>query len=273
MNTEPLVTIILPAYNAGNFIDQAVQSVIDQSYTNWELIIINDGSTDGTAAYLGSISHPAIRVIHQQNRGVSAARNAGLSVASGEFVAFLDADDTFPKNSLDVRVKYLMRNQDVQIVGGWVRIMNSTLGMLKYAKKPNYRGRLLPRLLALDNQIFSGICCLIRRDALISEKFDEHMTHCEDLLFLIRISARKGILYGSVNDYIYNYRAHDESATTREDAWRAGFINLIKKIRGVEGITYNMTIVLRFKVIVMLVKWHLKTKTLKNIHQLFALVI
>lgn len=272
MSREPLVTIILPAYNADLYIREAIQSVLDQTYNNWELIVINDGSTDKTGSLVGEFEDQRISLAEQYNSGVSCARNVGLSLAKGEYITFLDADDTFTKKSLEVRVKFLELNQDVQIVGGGVRIMDSALQSMKSTKNPNYQGKLLPRLLALDDQIFSGVCFLIRSDFLISEMFDGCMTHCEDLLFLIRISARKGIIYGSVNEYIYNYRVHDLSATTKEDAWRAGYINLIKKIRKIEGLTYRMTIVIRIKVFFMLTKWHLKRKTFKNIHQLFDIL-
>jgi glycosyltransferase involved in cell wall biosynthesis len=76
-----LVSIITPAYNAERYLPDAVASVLDQSYTDWELIIINDGSTDGTSDYLSTLIDPRIRVINQSNAGVGVARNAGLEAA------------------------------------------------------------------------------------------------------------------------------------------------------------------------------------------------
>jgi len=269
---HPMVTVIIPVFNGEKYIAEAIQSVLDQTMADFELIIINDGSTDNTASIIASFGDNRIIYIEQENSGVSAARNMGLEQAKGEFVSFLDADDAFPEESLDVRVKYLMENKDIQIVGGGIRIMNTALEILEDAKTPNYRGLFLPKLLRLDGQVFAGICYLFRRAIIISERFDEGMTHCEDYLFLISIAAKHEVQYGSVCDFIYNYRVHCESASIKEAAWRTGFISLIKKTSRIDGISYGMTIIMRLKVIIMLMKWHIKRRTVKNIHQLFDVV-
>jgi teichuronic acid biosynthesis glycosyltransferase TuaG len=91
-----LVSIIMPVFNAGQFIEQAVQSVLDQTYGNWELLIVNDGSTDDSLHVVQKFNDERIFIFHQANRGVSAARNAGLANMRGEFFCFLDADDILP---------------------------------------------------------------------------------------------------------------------------------------------------------------------------------
>ena len=96
------ISVILPTYNNGKYIERAVNSVINQEVEELELIVINDGSTDNSAEILEDLAgkHSCIRVITQENRGVSAARNAGLDAASGEFVDFLDGDDTFRPDAI-----------------------------------------------------------------------------------------------------------------------------------------------------------------------------
>ena len=99
----PLVTIVMPAYNAGATISAAVESVRAQTVSDWELVIVNDGSTDETASLCDTMAaeDPRIRVLHKANAGVSAARNDGMDAAAGEWIAFLDADDLYEPEYLE----------------------------------------------------------------------------------------------------------------------------------------------------------------------------
>lgn len=102
-DNHPLVSVILPVYNGEKFLATAISSVLSQSYQNWELLVVDDGSTDDTPAICDSFSmmDPRITVFHQENGGVNAARAKGVDNASGEFLTFLDADDTFSSDALD----------------------------------------------------------------------------------------------------------------------------------------------------------------------------
>ncbi len=96
-----LFSVIIPVYNGEKFIDEAIRSVLEQTETDWELVVMNDGSADNTAAHLDAYRNdPRIRVLSQTNQGVSAARNNGIKAARGEYYAFLDADDIWFKNHL-----------------------------------------------------------------------------------------------------------------------------------------------------------------------------
>jgi len=102
MPQHPVISIIMPCYNAGNTVQSSIASVYEQTFKNIELIVINDGSSDDSPMLLAELAqiHDTLRVIHQPNAGVSAARNTGLSVARGEFIAFLDADDSWAPDCL-----------------------------------------------------------------------------------------------------------------------------------------------------------------------------
>jgi teichuronic acid biosynthesis glycosyltransferase TuaG len=274
MNSRNIVvSIILPVYNSERYIREAIQSVIDQSFQEWELIVINDGSSDRTGLIVSAFNDSRIISIEQANSGVSISRNMGLLLAKGEFITFIDADDTFPHTSLELRINYLNENKDIDIVGGALRIMNADLNAVIGSKNPHYRGPFLPKLLALDDQIYSGICYLARKSIIKSEKFDEEMTHCEDLFFWIKVSVNNMAYYGSIDNYIYNYRIHDASATHADYAWRKGYIELIKRIDVLENLSYLATFSMRFKIAIMLMKWHFKRKTIKDITQIFKLMI
>ena len=102
-----MISIITPAYNAASHLEAALNSVLAQTWSDWEWVIVNDGSTDGTAAFLDALDEPRIRVVHQANGGVSAARNVGLDLARGDYVTFLDADDVLPPDALEQRAAFL----------------------------------------------------------------------------------------------------------------------------------------------------------------------
>ncbi len=106
--SEPLVSIIIPAYNSEAYISQTIESVMGQTYKNWELLIIDDGSTDKTSEVIKTfLQEKKIRYIHQSNAGVSAARNRGIEHAGGDYIAFLDSDDFWLPENLSKKVAVL----------------------------------------------------------------------------------------------------------------------------------------------------------------------
>lgn len=226
----PVVSIILPAYNAENYIGEAVLSVFRQTLENWELIIVNDGSKDGTRDYLDTITDLRIKIIHQDNRGVSSARNRALDVIEGQFVTFLDADDVLPPRSLEVRVKYLFENPEVDVVDGVVSIRNEVLTMDMNTYRPYYHGELLPRLSRLDSRVFFNIAYMLRANKIGSLRFHQDMSHAEDLLFYMEFSCANKCIYGHVNEPIYIYRKNSGSAMSNIDGLEKGYLKLIESI-------------------------------------------
>ena len=115
---NPLVSVIMPAYNAEKYIDEAIDSVISQTFANWELIIVNDGSTDDTQkiveAYVSSDTR--IKLINQENKRLGAARNEGIKNANGEWVAFLDADDLWINTKLEKQLAAAAEQPDAGVI-------------------------------------------------------------------------------------------------------------------------------------------------------------
>ncbi|TAF74499.1 MAG: glycosyltransferase family 2 protein [Bacteroidetes bacterium] len=107
MNQKPLVSIIIPLYNADKYLSETIKSVINQTYTHWELLIINDGSTDQSLEVARKFVSAKIKVFDQENKGAGAARNFGLKEAKGEYIQFLDADDLLSSNKIEVQVRLL----------------------------------------------------------------------------------------------------------------------------------------------------------------------
>ena len=100
VNSAPKVSVIIPTYNRADMVGDAIQSVIDQTYHSWELIIVDDGSQDNTSEVVAQFSDPRIRYIYQENKKLPAARNTGIRASSGEYLVFLDSDDLFMPDKL-----------------------------------------------------------------------------------------------------------------------------------------------------------------------------
>ena len=134
---RPLVSVIIPVYNGEDFIREAIENILSQKYPALEIIIINDGSTDSTEAIINKL--PAdIRYFTQDNSGPSAARNKGIRDASGEFITFLDADDLWPENNLNIMVDEMLRNPDMEVIRGYAQLMeiNKASGCYDYLGNP-----------------------------------------------------------------------------------------------------------------------------------------
>src|SRR4051794_17886995 len=119
------VSIVMPAYNTGRFITEAIESVLAQRYRNWELVIIDDGSTDNTGSIIEGFTDPRIVALRQPNGGLTSARNLGLSNVSGDWVLFLDSDDLLRPDALDVLIEaaWARRARTPAVVyGDYVRI-------------------------------------------------------------------------------------------------------------------------------------------------------
>jgi glycosyltransferase involved in cell wall biosynthesis len=131
LEPTPLVSVIMPLYNAEKHVAEAIQSVIDQTYPCWELIIVNDGSTDNSLAVARQFESDKIKVYSQENRGASAARNYGYSFAKGEYIKFFDCDDILSTNMLEVQVARLINNKNCVASSLWGRFYNNNLNTFK----------------------------------------------------------------------------------------------------------------------------------------------
>lgn len=136
---NPLVSVIMPLYNAAPFVEEAVLSVLNQSYTNLELIVVNDGSTDNSMEVLGRIHDPRLRVISQINQGAQVARNRGISESRGEYLKFLDADDVLYPEALATQVEQMADLADNESVFGDFDILDEK-GCVIHQNRPDWSG-------------------------------------------------------------------------------------------------------------------------------------
>lgn len=202
--SEQLVSILMPAYNAQTYLREAIDSVIAQTYPHWELIVVNDGSTDATAAMIDGYEDPRIRVFHKSNGGIGSARNLALEHARGRFMCGLDADDVFPPNSLASRLKVFNDHPDADIVDGTVLFLDKELKQRLRTYVPNFDGDPYDELVRLNSSCFMGFSWMVRWNPDMRYRFLEHLTHGEDLCFYLDYC--RGRRYKYTHETILLYR-------------------------------------------------------------------
>ncbi|MEO5998775.1 MAG: glycosyltransferase family A protein, partial [Chitinophagaceae bacterium] len=133
-----IVSVVVTCYNQAKFIKESINSILKQTYSNWECIIVDDGSVDNTGMIVNDyLSDIRIKYIYQQNSGVSAARNAGIAQSSGEYVQFLDGDDILEERKFELQVSFLEQNPIVDIVYGSTRYFYDGVFKKKYLLDSN----------------------------------------------------------------------------------------------------------------------------------------
>lgn len=134
----PLISVILPVYNGERFLGEAIESILNQSFRNFEFIVINDGSTDSSASILDSYQRrdPRLLVYHQENRGLVESLNRGCGLAQGRYIARMDSDDISVKNRLDLQLEFMDKHPDVGVLGGAVEIINTVGTSLRISVNP-----------------------------------------------------------------------------------------------------------------------------------------
>lgn len=179
-----LVSIIIPAYCAEEFITRCVQSCIEQTYSYLEIIAINDGSKDSTLSLLKSIDDDRIKIIDKQNEGVGRARNDGLKQATGDYVLFLDADDYLPKNAIATLVNAAKANDADFVFGGYTIETHSGLKHVK----PKYNKKLdILDNFYIDNIVSSPWAKLFKRDIIHKYSIEfENFKIMQDSIFNLR---------------------------------------------------------------------------------------
>jgi len=187
----PRVSVVLPTYNRGWILEQAVESVLGQDYANLQLIVVDDGSTDDTS-HLLSTFEDRITVIRQVNRGVSAARNAGIRAATGELIALLDSDDTWLPGKVTAQVSFFSNHPDVLVCQTqeiWIRNGVRVNPGKRHRKEA---GMIFERSLALCLVSPSAV---MMRSSLLDEVglFDETLPACEDYDLWLRIAWKHPI--------------------------------------------------------------------------------
>lgn len=230
MGDEPLISIVMPAWNAAEFIPAAIASVRQQTWRNWELLVVDNGSTDGTADMVRSFRDDRIWLLHEHKRGVSHARNAALKELRGEFYCFLDADDVLPATSLADRAALLLADRSVHFADGGVQAFDESDSIL-WERSPRYRGPSpLHELFTISDSCFLGTTWMIRRSTEEVPLFDTAMTHAEELFYYMTIAHRGA--YDHVVSPVLRYRVRPGSAMSDIVGLHEGYRQLLVNMHG-----------------------------------------
>jgi glycosyltransferase involved in cell wall biosynthesis len=193
---KPVFSVVMPMYNVEQYVQASIQSVLDQSYPNFEILCINDGCTDATMAIVNQFSDARIRIINQENRGLSGARNTGINHCQGLYVAFLDSDDLWHKDKLKCHLEHFRRNPDIAIAYSASEFINEEGELLGIGQHPKLK-HITPQDIFCRNPIGNGSAAVFRhsvlmqmgqQDGLRTTYFDEHLRQSEDVDFWLRVA-------------------------------------------------------------------------------------
>lgn len=251
----PEISIIVPVYNTERFVSKCIESILGQTFEDFELILIDDGSTDqsGDICDKYATKDSRVKVIHQKNTGVSAARNRGLDVAQGNYLYFVDSDDYLESNALEIIYPYFF-DSDIDMVcfGFQYRDENYNLIRLnEYTQKVLIREELIEEFFKSPNRL-NGSCWnkIFRKEKISALRFDETVSYSEDWIFLFEAiyCCRQGI---TIPYCLYNVIEREDS-TTRKNVINGmynivlGFERLYRKVldtnKSLESLALNKLI-------------------------------
>ena len=186
----PKISVIIPAYNAEKTIKETIESVLSQTLSQFEIIVINDGSQDKTLEVVSRILDPRLKVLSYPNAGVSVSRNRGISQAAGDYVSFLDADDLWTPDKLETQLKALQANPKAAVAYSWTDWIDESGQFLRSGGHISVNGDVYAKLLLRDF-VESGSNPLIRRQALTEVGgFDKSLNLAADWDMWLRLAAR-----------------------------------------------------------------------------------
>lgn len=242
MTKQKTVTVIIPTYNRMQYLDRALSSVYEQTRVPDQIIVVDDGSTDTTCAHIKS-NHPHLTYLHQDNQGVSAARNCGIAKADSDYIAFLDSDDVWLPQKLEYQLQQM--DQETQCMLGhteeiWIRNGVRVNAMNKHKKRG---GRIYNRCLPLC--VISPSSVIIRQE--LFERiggFDESLPACEDYDLWLRACSQFDVAFLS-EPQIIKYGGHDDQLSRKYwgmDRYRIIALQKILQSNTLGGEDYDKTL-------------------------------
>ncbi|HEY6049395.1 MAG TPA: glycosyltransferase family 2 protein [Sphingomicrobium sp.] len=223
----PKISVVLPVHNRANVLDRAIRSVLDQTFKEWELLVVDDGSSDGSAAAAKSFGDPRIKVIDLgENRGGNVARNAGLRGAAAPLIGFLDSDDEYLPEKLEWTVSEFVRRPEVDLlVDSFVKVQPS--GARVTRKNPMIGDRETFRKALFQRQLWKATPSItLKREVVRRVMFDESLRRLQDFDFLIRASA---VANCASTDQVLWVKHWDAAAISAQDNMIAANVELVRR--------------------------------------------
>jgi glycosyltransferase involved in cell wall biosynthesis len=225
----PKISVIIPAYNAERTLQETVESVQNQTFSDFEIIIINDGSTDQTLTISQNFVDPRVKIFSYQNAGVSVARNRGIANAMGEFIAFIDADDLWTPDKLERQLKALSNNSEAGVAYSWTQTIDERGKPLPHNHPVFLEGSVYADLL-VSNFIANGSNILVRREVIsqVGEfDADANIRGSEDWDYYLRLAAETH--FTVVPDWQILYRQSSTSVSSNFEMMEASALAVVKK--------------------------------------------
>lgn len=216
-----MITIIIPTYNRGKTLLRAINSVLNQTYKDFEVIVVDDNSSDDTELIVSSINDSRVRFVkHSTNLGANAARNTGIDLAKGKYIAFQDSDDEWFENKLEKQINYLLRNPEVDIVA--CSFNKYSEGKVETLPSEEIGCDIQEKL--LWGNFISTQTIIGKKECFIEEKFDTILPRFQDWELMIRMSRRYKIYF--MNEPLVNVYVQGDSIS--KNPLKA--VNALKKI-------------------------------------------
>lgn len=223
---NPLVSVIIPSFNAERFIEEAIESVLSQTFQDFEILVIDDGSTDSTQETVFNIPDSRIRYIYKKNGGASSARNLGIKNAIGKYIAFLDYDDLWMPEKLQLQLNKFYQEPELGLVYCWVESINID-GKTRFIAKPHNEGWVYNDLF-LDNFLHNGSVPLIKRECFFKTgTFDESLSNAQDWQMWFNIA--KYYKFGVVKEILVKYRVRNDSLSKMHRKLNKAFLKIMDR--------------------------------------------
>lgn len=213
----PAISVVMPVYNVEAYIAEAIQSVLDQSFTDFELVIVDDGGSDRSIAIAQSFADERIRIIHQANRGLAGARNTGIMHSRAPLVALLDSDDIYHKDKLMLHHIHMRACPDVGVSYAGSRMIDATGEVMAVAMRPKLTD-VQPADIFTRNPVGNGSAAVLRKSFIDRAAFphpkdprrvcwfDEEFRQSEDIEFWVRLSVKHSIKFEGISGLLTDYR-------------------------------------------------------------------
>ena len=218
MKPTPTVTVVMPVYNTQKYVHAAIMSVLNQTYLDFELLIIDDAGTDSSIEICSQINDQRIRIISQENRGLAGARNTGIRNARGAFLAFLDSDDLWEPQKLESHVQFLRSNPTVGVCYAASAMIDDEGNLMRVVQRPRLK-KIDPQTIFLRNPVGNGSAPVIRREVFDDiampgsrnepDYFDESFRQSEDIECWIRIALTTNWTFEGIDGIHTRYRINE----------------------------------------------------------------
>jgi glycosyltransferase involved in cell wall biosynthesis len=228
MNAHSSITVLMPVYNCENYVAEAIDSVLNQTHRDFELLIVNDGSTDGTERIIRSYNDPRIRIITQANAGVSMALNAGLEKATGRYIARFDADDICYPERLGEQLRFMQAHPDHVMVGADAEYVTHDGQHIFDYESPGHTDEEIRERILERNPFIHSVLFFVKDAVLACGGYDPKAHTFEDHLLWVKL-IRKGKVH-NLRKPLIKVRLNPESVTTDERLRGKKFLSVRREI-------------------------------------------